>query len=100
MGCLFGILLFFPYQSDEEMNKNEQISLLEETETKTSNENDLEKENESDEKQYSINLRKAIKSKRLKIIGGIAFSIIFQITFVLNTFRTFGALININGQLL
>ena len=100
LGCLFGILLFFPYQSDEEMNKNEQISLLEETETKTSNENDLEKENESEEKQYSINLRKAIKSKRLKIIGGIAFSIIFQITFVLNTFRTFGALININGQLL
>ena len=60
-------------------------------------ENDEEKKKKEDEK-YKKDIKKAIKSKQFWLLCGIAFCIGFLIRFVSITFRTFGALIGIDGN--
>ena len=60
-------------------------------------ENDEEKKKKEDEK-YKKDIKKAIKSKQFWLLCGIAFCIWFLIRFVSITFRTFGALIGIDGN--
>ena len=63
----------------------------------TNDENDEEKKKKDDVK-YKKYIKKAIKSKQFWLLCGIAFCIAFLANFVLLTFRTFGALIGIDGN--
>ena len=86
----------------EENNINSLSNLIPNLEnntlTPTNNENEEVDKKEKDEK-YKNDIKKAIKSKQFWLLCGISFCVNFLIRFVSLTFRIFGALIGMQGDI-
>ena len=97
IGLIFGLLLIYEYKPEENLTKeNENIVVEKKEETK---EKDKLKEKNL-RKKTKQNVKQALKTIKYWRITLISFLIKIAISFMINTGRTFGALIGINGSAL
>jgi len=109
IGLILALLLIYEFKPEE--NKAENLSFenkedgLMSKEEKSENVNNTEdKENDKDtdlkKENYKNNINQVIKTFRYWKLALISFLIKISVTFMVNTGRTFGALIGINGSAL
>ena len=112
-GLIFGLLLIYEYKPEDNQDnsnlenneenkeqieeKNEEGKFEEKTEEK---DEENEKENELKKEIAKKRVKQVIKTMRFWRITLVSFLINFSLSFMLNTGRTFGALIGINGNAL
>ena len=115
-GLIFGLLLIYEYkpednQDNSNLENNEenkkQIEEKKEEKFEEKKEEKIEEKNEENEKEDELKkeiakkrVKQVIKTLRFWRITLISFLINFSISFMVNTGRTFGALIGINGNAL
>ena len=120
IGLLFALLLIYEYKkednqdnnsnsiSDSEKKEDEQ-NLKNNEENKEEKDNEIKKEENEENEKEENNLKKENSKKKVKQVVKtfrywritlISFFINISISFMVNTGRTFGALIGINGQAL